>query len=170
MPRYQVTVDDREFDIELDEVEGRFVAKVNGKSVQLSSRELHETRSLLFVDNESYEVDIRINGNNGQKTVFMKGLEIPTFVEDYNLAQLRKAAGITGKASIETTLKAPMPGMVVGVKVTEGDTVRKGTPLIVIEAMKMENIIKSRGEGTVKAIHVAAGKSVEKGDKLLEFE
>lgn len=170
MPRYQVTVDDREFDIELETVEGRYVAKVNGKSVDLYSRQLHETRSLLFVDNESYEVDIRINGNGGQKTVFMKGLEIPAYVEDYNLAQLRKAAGITGKATIEAVLKAPMPGMVVGVKVKEGDKVKKGMALVVIEAMKMENIIKSRGEGTVKAIHVAAGESVEKNDKLLELE
>ena len=170
MPRYQVTVDDREFDIELDTVDGRYIAKVNGKSVELYSRQLHETRSLLFVNNESYEVDIRINGNNGQKVVFMKGLEIPAYVEDYNLAQLRKAAGITGKATIETILKAPMPGMVVGVKVKEGDKVKKGMPLVVIEAMKMENIIKSRGDGTVKTVHVAAGRSVEKSDKLLEFE
>jgi biotin carboxyl carrier protein len=170
MSRYQVTIDDRDFDIELDLVDDRLIAVVDGKKVDVSSRQLGETRTLLFINNESYEVDIRINGGSRQRIVFMKGLEIPAAVQDYNLAQLRKAAGTTGRNTAEGTVKAPMPGMVVGVKVREGDKVKKGMPLVVIEAMKMENIIKAKGEGTVKSILVTKGKSVEKGDRLLEFE
>ena len=52
----------------------------------------------------------------------------------------------------------------------EGDTVSRGQPLLVIEAMKMENIIKAQGDGTIKSIHVKPGQSVEKADKMLEFE
>jgi biotin carboxyl carrier protein len=63
-----------------------------------------------------------------------------------------------------------MPGLVVEVKVAKGDSVTKGQPLLVIEAMKMENIIKAQGDGTVKEIYVEVGKSVEKAGKMLEFE
>jgi biotin carboxyl carrier protein len=63
-----------------------------------------------------------------------------------------------------------MPGLVMTVKVKAGDKVKKGMPLLVIEAMKMENIVKARGESTVKTVHVTGGQSVEKGDILLEFE
>ncbi len=170
MQRYQVTIDGREYDVELDVHGGQLDAKINGRHVNLQNRDLGETRSLLFVDNQSFEVDIRVNGTNGGKIVFMKGLEIPAIVEDYNLAQLRKAAGISAGAAVETTIKAPMPGLVVTVKVKEGDKVKKGMPLLVIEAMKMENIVKARGAATVKTVHVTGGQSVEKGDILLEFE
>ncbi|PWB74852.1 hypothetical protein C3F09_03225 [candidate division GN15 bacterium] len=99
----------------------------------------------------------------------MAGVEILTSIEDYAVAQMRKAAGIS-HVRADNTLKAPMPGLVVNIQVKPGDRVSKGQPLIVVEAMKMENIIKAGHAGIVKAIPVQAGASVEKGDTLLEFE
>jgi biotin carboxyl carrier protein len=63
-----------------------------------------------------------------------------------------------------------MPGMVLSVSVAEGQQVQKGDPLLVLEAMKMENVIKSPGEGTVKSIAVKAGAAVEKNALLIRFE
>ena len=63
-----------------------------------------------------------------------------------------------------------MPGMVVKVLVKEGDHVKKGDALLILEAMKMENQVKSPGEGIVKAVRVKAGQAVESGDILVEFE
>ena len=100
----------------------------------------------------------------------MKGMEIPVSIEDYNLAKLRKRAGMKSGASVDKVLKAAMPGIVLDVKVKIGDKVKKGQPLLVLEAMKMENIIKAQGDGTVKAVYIKNGESVEKGNKLLEFE
>ena len=67
-------------------------------------------------------------------------------------------------------IKAPMPGLVLSIEITEGQDVVKGDTLLVLEAMKMENVIKSPGEGKVKSIFVKKGKPVDKGEILLEFE
>lgn len=73
-----------------------------------------------------------------------------------------------GKALGE--LKAPMPGLVLKMLVKEGDAVKKNDPLLVLEAMKMENVIKSTGDAIVKKIHAKERAAVEKGQLLLSFE
>ena len=67
-------------------------------------------------------------------------------------------------------LKAPMPSLILDILIKEGQTVSKNDDLIVLEAMKMENILKSDGEGVVKSIHVSKGDSVDKHQILLELE
>ncbi|MCI4667088.1 MAG: biotin/lipoyl-binding protein [Bacteroidia bacterium] len=67
------------------------------------------------------------------------------------------------------SLKAPMPGLIHSLQVEEGQEVKKGDPLLILEAMKMENVIKSPGEGTVSKIHVSPKESVEKGHVLISF-
>ncbi len=66
-------------------------------------------------------------------------------------------------------VKAPMPGMILDILVKEGQLVSKGDKLIILEAMKMENVIKSTGEGTVEAIHIQKGMNVEKNQVLIQF-
>jgi biotin carboxyl carrier protein len=66
-------------------------------------------------------------------------------------------------------VKAPMPGMVFNVLVSEGQDIKKGDPLIVLEAMKMENVLKSPTDGTVKKIAVTKGVAVEKNQVLIQF-
>ncbi|MEA3296660.1 MAG: biotin/lipoyl-containing protein [candidate division Zixibacteria bacterium] len=170
MPHYLIRVDGKEYDITLEYRAERHDVKVNGRDVHVMSHKLGETRSLLLIDGKAHEIDVRSDGYHGSETVFMKGMEIPVEIEDYNLAQMRKTAGISSGPTIEKTLKAPMPGLLLEVKVTPGDTVTKGQPLLVVEAMKMENIIKAKADATVKVVHISGGASIEKGDKLLEFE
>jgi biotin carboxyl carrier protein len=66
-------------------------------------------------------------------------------------------------------IKAPMPGLIIALKIKEGDSVKTGEPLLILEAMKMENILKSPGDGVVKKIKVKKGDSVEKNQILIEF-
>lgn len=169
MRRYHVTVDSSEFDITIEYRSEQFVATVNGKEYVVKQTPLSEGRSLLLIDNESLEIDIHSHNGSGERRIFMTGQEILTTVEDFAVAQMRKTAGIS-HAKKDDVLHAPMPGLVVGVKVKPGDNIVSGQPLIVVEAMKMENIIKAKHAGTIKAVRVQAGVSVEKGDTLVEFE
>ena len=67
-------------------------------------------------------------------------------------------------------IKAPMPGLVLRISVAIGDVIKKGDPLLVLEAMKMENVIKAAGDGVVKKINAIERTAVEKGSILIEFE
>lgn len=81
-----------------------------------------------------------------------------------------EAMGVGAKAALGIeTLKAPMPGMVLTIPVQEGQAVKKGDTLVVLEAMKMENALKAPHDAVVGAIQAEAGKPVEKGTVLLSF-
>jgi biotin carboxyl carrier protein len=67
-------------------------------------------------------------------------------------------------------VKAPMPGLVLELLVEPGQAIEKGDPLLILEAMKMENVIKATGNGTVKNIPSTQGQAVEKGQLLIELE
>jgi biotin carboxyl carrier protein len=169
MPRYEVIVDGREFDITLEYRSEKFVAVIDGREYTVRQTPLSEGRSLLLIDNESLEVDVHSHNGNGERRVFMAGKEIQTSIEDYAVAQMRKAAGMS-HAKTEDVVKTPMPGLVVDIKVKVKEQVTKGQPLVIIEAMKMENIIKAAHAGVIKSVNIQAGNSVEKGDILLEYE
>ena len=169
MPRYLVNVDGKEFDIQLEYCSEKYCGTVNGKKVEVESFHLGESRSLLLINGLSLEIDIRANGYDNKRTVFMIGRDIPVEIEDYHLAQIRKTAGMT-TTTIDKVLKAPMPGLIIDIKTAVGDKVKKGQALMIMEAMKMENIIKAPADGVVKQIFIEKSKSVEKDDKLIEFE
>ncbi len=67
-------------------------------------------------------------------------------------------------------IKAPMPGLVLEIKVKSGDQVKQGDSLIVLEAMKMENVLKAHHDGTVRVVNVEKGQAVDKGQVLIEIE
>jgi pyruvate carboxylase subunit B len=85
-------------------------------------------------------------------------------------ARAAREAGSGGTAPHAGTVRAPMPGKVLRVLVEAGHVVAQGQALIVVEAMKMENELKSPGAGTVGRVHVHPGDTVEKGAVLVEIE
>lgn len=83
---------------------------------------------------------------------------------------LLEKMGMSSNASTKVnSIKSPMPGLIVNLKVKAGEEVKKGDVLLILEAMKMENIIKSPGDGIIKSIHIKKGDSVEKNQVLIEF-
>lgn len=83
--------------------------------------------------------------------------------------RLMQTLGLDKVAKKTGDLKAPMPGLVLNILVKAGDTVKKNDPVLVLEAMKMENVIKAPGDAVVKAIAAEKGKPVEKGQLLISF-
>lgn len=81
-----------------------------------------------------------------------------------NMLGLDKAMGAAVKE-----IKAPMPGLVLKLLVKEGDAVKKNDPVLILEAMKMENVIKSPGDATVSKVHAQEKTAVEKGQLLVSF-
>jgi len=88
-----------------------------------------------------------------------------------SLDQLIKEIGYTSGSSIKLNLiSAPMPGIIIDIKVKEGDLVKEGDTLIILEAMKMENAIISLKNAKIKSILIKRGDTVEKNKLLIELE
>ena len=170
MSRYLVKISGKEYDIAFEPSGDSFTATINKKKKHVSVEALGGSRMLLLVDNHPGEIDIRANGYDTNRLVFIKGTEIEAEIEDFRLAQVKKVAGVAVGGTAVKSIKAPMPGLILEIKVSVGDKVHKQQPLAVIEAMKMENIIKSPADAVIKSIAVTAGESVEKNDLLIEFE
>jgi biotin carboxyl carrier protein len=121
-------------------------------------------------DNRSYEVEI-VEADTVAKTMLVKvnGRSYPLAIAD-KFDELLHSMGLDKAATAKVNdLKAPMPGLVLNVVVEEGQQIKKGDPVIVLEAMKMENILKSPADVTVKKIAVKKGVAVEKGQILVLF-
>jgi propionyl-CoA carboxylase alpha chain len=86
------------------------------------------------------------------------------------IAELNKYMPIKPKEDFSKFLLSPMPGVVVQVSVKVGDKVLPNQELCVIEAMKMQNMLRAKGEGIVKAVNNKPGDIVSGGTKLIEFE
>ncbi len=88
-------------------------------------------------------------------------------VLDEREALARAAEGAAGARAGGGVIRSVMPGIVRDVRVAVGDAVQRGTPLLILEAMKMENEIRADAEGTVATVHVTPGTAVAKGDALI---
>jgi biotin carboxyl carrier protein len=124
----------------------------------------------IIKDAKSYNVEV-IKADPVQKNflVSINGNKYQLDVKD-KFDELLKSLGFDNlNATKINELKAPMPGLVLELRVAEGDVVKKGDPIIVLEAMKMENIIKSPTDGIIKKINVKKGVAVEKNQILINF-
>jgi len=82
---------------------------------------------------------------------------------------LARIQGAGTKDRKQTALKAPMPGLVLQVLVTEGQVLQAGDPILVLESMKMENVLRAQSDGTVVSVVIQPGEAVEKGQILVSF-
>jgi len=119
----------------------------------------------VLVDGKSFESYIYPGEPEWQ--VLLHGRLYQAKVEDEREKRLRAAAGGRVAEGVEFHLKAPMPGLVVSVNVSEGDDVKKGQVLLILESMKMQNELKSPRDGKVNRIRVKPGESVEQKQTLL---
>lgn len=145
--------------------------KVNGNDFKLDLIETGDDSFHVLKNNQSFNIDL-LGYDKDEKVykIAVNGNSYNIELED-EYDRLLKEMGLENLAAAkQKELKAPMPGMVLSVMVKPGQEVEKNEPLLILEAMKMENVIKAQDEGVVKSVKVEEGKSVEKNAVLVEFE
>jgi biotin carboxyl carrier protein len=165
--RYFVTLDSTEGDpIPVDVVElpsGKLDVRIDGRPVDVDVVAL---ATLLSVRVDGRMVDLAVEGSPPDVGIVASGHRSYVRVESERL-RAALAAKKAGPAGGELLLKSPMPGRIVKVLVAPGDAVTTGQPLVVIEAMKMENEVRSKVVGTGKEIFVELGAAVEANARLV---
>jgi len=164
---YKIKVDNK-YDFNFEKTQN--IWQLDGKDIAFDLIEINKTNFNVLKDNKSYNVEI-VNHNTVEKSFQIKVNQTVynlTVKDKYDelLHQLGLDKAMVSKVS---NIKAPMPGLVLNILVEEGQEVKKGDALIVLEAMKMENILKSPADGKVKKVAVKKGIAVEKGQILIEF-
>jgi glutaconyl-CoA/methylmalonyl-CoA decarboxylase subunit gamma len=126
----------------------------------------HGGATHMCIDGRS--VDLWIDGTAPDVGIVAAGRRFRATVESERMRASHAAQ--SSNAGGDWTVTSPMPGRVIKVLVAEGDAITAGMPLVVVEAMKMENELSCRHSGTVKKIYVSPGATVESGAKLIEIE
>src|SRR5258706_3445736 len=160
--KYITTIDGKEFNVEIiDETHVRIKDQI--REVDFESVSGQPVYSVI-IGGKSYEAYIYPDEKDWQ--VLLRGRLFQAIVEDEREKRLR-AAGSKVAEGGEFHLKAPMPGLVVAIPVEEGQVVKQGQVLLVLESMKMQNELKAPRDGTVARIRVKAGETVERTQTLL---
>ena len=163
--RYVTTVDGKEYEIEV--VDERHI-RIGDRLIAVDFKSISgQLVFSLILDGKSYESFVYHTDEDWQ--VLLRGRQFQVKVEDEREKRLKAAAGGGIAEGGEFHLKAPMPGLVVAVPVSEGQQVEKGQVLVILESMKMQNELKSPRDGVVDRIRVKPGESVEQKQTLLNI-
>jgi len=161
----------KEFKTELNkQTDTTITGSLNGNEFKADIIKIRDEVYHLIKDNVSYNLEV-VKHLPEEKKLLVKinntsyTLDIKDKYDD-----LLHSLGLDNLAAKKVNdIKAPMPGMVLNILVTEGQEVKKGDALIVLEAMKMENILKSPTDGVIKKIAINKGVAVEKNQLLIQF-
>jgi biotin carboxyl carrier protein len=157
---YQVTVNNKNHSIEPEAAASLDIISNGGDG------QFH-----ILKDGKSYRATLESVDYRAKTFTFsINGAKYTTKISDKYDRLIDQLGMKIGGAQQSGDVKAPMPGLVLEVAVAVGQTVQKGDKVLILEAMKMENIIKAAGDGTITAVHIEKGKAVEKGQLLIEIK
>lgn len=155
------------FEIEQDSEE----ILVNGKKTEACIQKTGDGSFHVILDFKSYNAELEsVNQAEKTFTFLINGRSYSVKMED-RFDILLKELGMSQLANSKVDkIKAPMPGLVLDILIEEGQSISKGDEVLVLEAMKMENVLKAPGDGVVKSISIKKGDAVEKNQVLLVLE
>ncbi len=161
---YIIKIEDKEFKADIAKAGNIFKVLLDGREFRVEVAQSDKDKITLIIDNKPYQIFL-----DSDDTFNING-ELYNFeVIDEQVAKvLKSGTEVTHKK--EAIVTAPMPGLVIEVEVKEGDSVKKGQGLLIIEAMKMQNEFKSPRDGIVKKIMVQKGQTVNSKDTLIVIE
>jgi len=164
--KYFVTIGDRELEVDL----GPEGVRVDRNEVQVDLVEMDGTEvHTLLLGGRSHRILASRNGTE-EWILHLSGRQLRAQVVDERTRAIREMTGVKEGSVGPRALRASMPGLVVKVEAEEGDEVGPSQGLVIVEAMKMENELKSDGGGKISRILVVPGQTVEKDQVLVEFE
>lgn len=162
--RYEVDVNGRVLHVDVHRVDSRFLVTVEGREWTVDAARVDAQTLSLLVGSSSEEVTITANGGSGQLSVGIRGVPLSVTLN----GRRRRSRGEEGNAGGgPQRLTAPMPGKIVRVLAKVGTIVQPRQPLVVVEAMKMENELRAIRRGVVSEVLVQEGQSVDAGALLL---
>ena len=155
-------------DLTFEKKEGAWL--LGGKDFAFDMIEVKENYFHIIKNHKSYNAEV-VSHNAAEKSFKIKINQTvyDVLVKDRYDELLHQLGMDKALANKFSNIKAPMPGLVLNILVGEGADVKKGDALLVLEAMKMENILKSPADGIVKKVSVKKGMAVEKNQVLIEF-
>ena len=159
---------EKTYTVEVEEVDkSLYRVSVDGSEFLLDGKKTGRANYSLIVDNRSFEVDIDVSEDDYRVLVDGRNYHIHLLDERrMRLGGLQASIELQGRQRVSV----PMPGKVIAVLVSEGDKVERGQGLVIVEAMKMENEVRSPIHGEVKEVKVKTGDSLEAGATLLVVE
>ncbi len=165
MGKYVATIGDTSLELELRE--GQEV-KINGRVYPLEFEVIEPGVLMLRLESKSYRVLLEsVGGGVTRARVLGRSFTVRLENELHLRLGLPQGGYLAGHTKAE--VRAPMPGLVVAVQVHTGARVQVGSTLLILEAMKMENEIRSLRDGTIGEVCVHEGSAVEKGELLLRY-
>lgn len=159
MKNYTISVASEELSVSIDDVKDLDMEQINDTKYHL----LHNNKSyhieLVSIDVFGKEMTLDVNGN----------IYAITIADEYDQV-VNKMGLLAAKSQKVNDIKAPMPGLIMEVLVNVGQKIKEGDPLVVLSAMKMENILSAPNDGVIKSIEVRKDDAVEKGQILIGLE
>lgn len=156
------------FDFKIEEKDNKIM--IDGEEVSYSLSKLDSLNYHLLLNGHSHKIELLAQDSSSRDAVLLvDGKSFKTQTEA-PLAELLKKLGISSTKKKSNELKAPMPGLVLDIIAKEGDSLEKGDSLLILEAMKMENVIKAEHAVTIKNIEINVGDKVDKNQILMVFE
>jgi len=125
---------------------------------------------IVSVNDAVHRMVLRERVARGRYRLWLDGHRYDAEALDARARAIRDMQASVAKPAGPAPLRAPMPGLIVQLRVKVGDTIAAGDGLVVMEAMKMENELRAPAAGKVRAVHVSVGAAVEKGALLVELE
>lgn len=163
--QYEIEVGGKLRQVHVHRANGRFVVGLDGREWTVDATRIDAHLLSLLVNGQSHEVTIAADAASGQLAVGVDGVPVGLTLNGRRRWG-RKDDGATGGSGPQKMV-APMPGKIARVIAKRGDHVEPRQPLVVIEAMKMENELRATRAGVVTELHVEEGQSVDAGTLLL---
>jgi acetyl/propionyl-CoA carboxylase alpha subunit len=167
--KLHATTADYQTDILIQDDGARVHAEIDGRRYEIDVRESGGGGYVLMVDGQIFDCRVDGRADSGQPLVVIVGATQHS-ITLLDPKRLRGSSSAVAHADEAARILAPMPGKVVRVLVSTGDRVEAGAGIIVVEAMKMQNEMKSPKAGTVSALKVDVGTTVNAGDVLAVIE